>query len=270
MTTATRAAAAAAVPPAAGVPAPPPLPDDLEALLRRMRLPHMRRARPRSSPRPKPSGGTPPKSCGPCSPKRSPGGTSPPWPPAGHGPPSRPGRRSTPGTSTCPRSRPPPSPRCGPWNGWAGTRTSSSAGRPAPARPSCLRLSARRLSSQAGTSPGSPWSRSAPSSGGTGPTTPSPGRSPASCGPTSLPSTTSGCCPSTRRRRGPLPDRRRRLRAPQCRGQLESSPVRLRRAHAENPGHRYLTTVLWVSVTSMTARRVSAGQRRGRLIFLCP
>ena len=34
--------------------------------------------------------------------------------------------------------------------------------------------------------------------------------------------------------------------------------------------HRYLTTVLWVSVTSMTARRVSAGQRRGRLIFLCP
>ena len=43
MTTATRAAAAAAVPPAAGVPAPPPLPDDLEALLR---LPHIRRHAP--------------------------------------------------------------------------------------------------------------------------------------------------------------------------------------------------------------------------------
>ena len=46
MTTATRAAAAAAVPPAAGVPAPPPLPDDLEALLRRLRLPHIRRHAP--------------------------------------------------------------------------------------------------------------------------------------------------------------------------------------------------------------------------------
>jgi DNA replication protein DnaC len=46
VTTATRAAAAAAVPPAAGVPAPPPLPDDLEALLRRLRLPHIRRHAP--------------------------------------------------------------------------------------------------------------------------------------------------------------------------------------------------------------------------------
>src|SRR5216683_2877753 len=41
MTTATRA-----VPPAAGIPAPPPLPEDLEALLRRLRLPHIRRHAP--------------------------------------------------------------------------------------------------------------------------------------------------------------------------------------------------------------------------------
>ena len=34
-----------------------------------------------------------------------------------------------------------------------------------------------------------------------------------------------GLCPWTRRGRGPLPDRRRRLRAPQRRGQLESPPV---------------------------------------------
>ncbi len=46
MTTATRAAAPAAVPPTAGVPAPPPLPDDLETLLRRLRLPHIRRHAP--------------------------------------------------------------------------------------------------------------------------------------------------------------------------------------------------------------------------------
>jgi DNA replication protein DnaC len=46
VTTATRAAAPAAVPPTAGVPAPPPLPDDLETLLRRLRLPHIRRHAP--------------------------------------------------------------------------------------------------------------------------------------------------------------------------------------------------------------------------------
>jgi DNA replication protein DnaC len=45
MSTVTRDAVPAAVP-AAGVPAPPPLPDDLEALLRRLRLPHIRRHAP--------------------------------------------------------------------------------------------------------------------------------------------------------------------------------------------------------------------------------
>ena len=40
------ATAARAVPPAAGVPAPPPLPGDLETLLRRLRLPHIRRHAP--------------------------------------------------------------------------------------------------------------------------------------------------------------------------------------------------------------------------------
>jgi DNA replication protein DnaC len=45
VSTVNRAAAPAAVP-AAGVPAPPPLPDDLEALLRRLRLPRIRRHAP--------------------------------------------------------------------------------------------------------------------------------------------------------------------------------------------------------------------------------
>jgi hypothetical protein len=50
----------------AAAPAPPPLDDGLDQLLRRMRLPHMRRVAPRSSPRPRPGGGIPPRSCGPC------------------------------------------------------------------------------------------------------------------------------------------------------------------------------------------------------------
>ena len=43
MTTTTRPRPA---PPAAGVPAAPPLPDDVEALLRRLRMPHTRAAAP--------------------------------------------------------------------------------------------------------------------------------------------------------------------------------------------------------------------------------
>ena len=57
--------------------------------------------------------------------------------------------------------RRPPRPRCGPWNGSAGTRTWSSAARPAPARPSCSKPSARPPSKPGSTSPGSPWNSSA-------------------------------------------------------------------------------------------------------------
>ena len=128
----------------AAAPAPPPLDDGLDQLLRRMRLPHMRRIAPEVIATAKAQR----------------------WDPAEvlrallteevagrdrsslatrrkAGPRSPPGRRSTPGTSGCPRSRPRPRPRCGPWNGSAAARTSSSAGRPAPARRSCSKPSAR-------------------------------------------------------------------------------------------------------------------------------
>ena len=48
-----------------------------------------------------------------------------------------------------------------PWNGSAGTRTWWSAARPAPARHSCSKPSARPPSKPAATSPGSFWSNSA-------------------------------------------------------------------------------------------------------------
>ena len=41
------------------------------------------------------------------------------------------------------------------------------------------------------------------------------------------------------RRRGLLPARRRRLRTPLAGGQLEPAPVRVRRDHAQDPGHRH-------------------------------
>ena len=48
-----------------------------------------------------------------------------------------------------------------------------------------------------------------------------------------------GLLPVSRgRRRRLLPARRRRLRTPQPRGQLEPAPIRLRRDHAQDPGHR--------------------------------
>lgn len=45
-TTTTRTRASAVTPPVAGVPSAPPLPEDVEALLRRLRLPHIRRHAP--------------------------------------------------------------------------------------------------------------------------------------------------------------------------------------------------------------------------------
>ncbi len=74
----------------AATPAPPPLDAGLEQLLRRMRLPHMRRIPPRCSAR--------------CSPRKSPAGTDPRWPLAAPRPPSPPGRPSLPGTRTCDQS----------------------------------------------------------------------------------------------------------------------------------------------------------------------
>jgi DNA replication protein DnaC len=46
VSTTTRTKASTIVPAAAGIPVAPPLPDDLEQLLRRLRLPHIRRLAP--------------------------------------------------------------------------------------------------------------------------------------------------------------------------------------------------------------------------------
>ena len=131
-----------AMPPALGVPTAPPLPEDVEALLRRLRLPHIRHIR-RHAPEVvatakaqrwepvevlrrswvrRPSAGNVP---------RSQPGEQPPG--------SRPGRRSKPGRPRRPRSRPRPNRPCGPWSGSDAERTSSCVGHQGPGRRSCSR-----------------------------------------------------------------------------------------------------------------------------------
>ena len=92
-------------PPPAGMPTAPPLPDDLEALLRRLRMPHTRRRRPRSHRHRQVSTlGTSRSVAGPVHGRRSPGGTGPRWRPGGPGRPFRLGKRSTPGNPKRPPS----------------------------------------------------------------------------------------------------------------------------------------------------------------------
>ena len=61
-------------------PAPPPLDADLESLLRRMRLPHIRRAAPEVLATAKAQRWTPPRSCASCSQRKSRAGAAPRWP----------------------------------------------------------------------------------------------------------------------------------------------------------------------------------------------
>ena len=68
--------------PRVGIPTAPPLPEDLEALLRRLRLPHIRRHAPTSSRPRKPNGGNRSRSSAPCSAKKPPDGNAQRWLPA--------------------------------------------------------------------------------------------------------------------------------------------------------------------------------------------
>ena len=61
--------------------------------MRRMRLPYLRRPPPTCWPPPEPSGGTPPRCCASCSPRKSPAATPRPGGPAARPRPSRPARR---------------------------------------------------------------------------------------------------------------------------------------------------------------------------------
>ena len=182
--------------PTLGVPSAPPLPEDLQALLRRLRLPHIRAHPPRSSPPPRPNAGNRSRSSKPCSPTRPPDGNAPPWPPAAPlqaSPPGRPSRRGH--RRRRPRSPPRPSRPYAPWNGFTAGRTSSCAAPPGPVRRSCSRPSASTPSNTASRSPGSPSRTSGSCCAATEPTTPSPRPSPGSCEQTSSSSTTSDCSP---------------------------------------------------------------------------
>jgi hypothetical protein len=80
-------------------PQPPPLPDEVDRLLRRLRLPHIRKAGPRwSRPRSR-SAGSPPRSWACCSPRRPPAATGRRSRPAGGCRGCRPARPSTPASS---------------------------------------------------------------------------------------------------------------------------------------------------------------------------
>ncbi len=225
-------------PPVVGVPTAPPLSPDLEALLRRLRLPHVRRHAPDVLAAAKAQR----------------------WDPAevlrvllaeevsGRDRSALATRRAAaafptgktfaawqPEASSIP---PPHSRRCGPWSGSGGGRTSLSAARPEPGRRSCSKPSASKRSNAACTSPGSPWRTSGSSCGGTAPMTPSPKPSRGSCARTSWSSTTSACFPSP-----PTPPKASTgsstpLRETQRRRLEQPAPRRLRRAHAQDPRHR--------------------------------
>ena len=198
----------------AAAPAPPPLDDGLEQLLRRMRLPHMRRIAPEVLATAKAQRWDPAEVLRALLAEEVAGRDR---SVAGH--PPRPGRvphredlRRL-GRGRCPRSRPRPRPRCAPWNGSAGTRTWWSAARPAPARRSCSKPSARPPSKPASTSPGSPSSSSACWSAATAPTTPSPRPSARILRADLVVVDDIGLLPvGPDAAEGPLPPRRRRLR----------------------------------------------------------
>jgi hypothetical protein len=93
-------------------------------------------------PSPRRSGGTPPKCSAPCWPRRSSAGTAPRWPPAAPAPPShRPDHRRLGRAAVVHPAPPQAALRTLEWVGRH--KTSSSAARPAPARPSCSKRSAR-------------------------------------------------------------------------------------------------------------------------------
>ena len=98
--------------PTLGVPAAPPLPDDLEAVLRRLRLPHIRRHAPEVIATAKAQRWEPLEVLRALFAEEA-AGREPAAPPPG----SPPAKPSPPGTRPSPRSRRRPSRRCGPWSG---------------------------------------------------------------------------------------------------------------------------------------------------------
>ena len=111
-------------------PTPPPLDDALEALLRRMRLLHIRRAAPEVLATAKAQRWDPAEVLRVLLVEEVAGRTGPRWPPAGPGRRSPRGRPSRPGTRRPPRSPRRPRPRYAPWNGSAARKTWwSAAGR---------------------------------------------------------------------------------------------------------------------------------------------
>ena len=100
----------------AAAPAPPPLDAGLEQLLRRMRLPHMRRIAPEVLATAKAQRWDPAEVLrAPLAGEVAGRDRARRWPPAAPGPPSPPGRPSMPGTRTCRQSPTPPSRRCASW-----------------------------------------------------------------------------------------------------------------------------------------------------------
>jgi hypothetical protein len=172
---------AATVPPASGMPAPPPLAGELDALLRRLRLPHIRRAAPEVLATARAQRWEPAEVLRTLLAAEATGRERSSRATRRRRPGSRPARRSPPGTSRPPRSRPRPRPPCGPWRGSVAARTSWYAARQAPARRSSSRHSGRQRSRPAARSPGSRWSRWGRWCAATAPTTRSPRPSGGSC-----------------------------------------------------------------------------------------
>ena len=148
-------------PPPAGVPAAPPLPEDVHALLRRLRMPHTRAAAPEVLATARSQRWEPVEvlralfTAEVAGRDRSALATR----RARAAFPT--GRRSTPGN---PRPRPSRRRRSRPyepWNGCTARRTSSFAGRLGPGRHSCSKRSGSSPWNKACTSPGSPWKTSA-------------------------------------------------------------------------------------------------------------
>ena len=158
-------------------PAPPPLPDELDRLLRRLRLPYVRRAAPdviataqptlgtrRSPARPARRGGRRPRP-----------GDDPDAPPRLRAAGRQDVRRV--GPRRLRRSPRPPSTRCARWNGSTAPRSCASAGPAAPARATSSRRSAISRSTRARPSPGTRSRRSRYCCAATAPTTASTKRS---------------------------------------------------------------------------------------------
>jgi hypothetical protein len=173
----------------------PPLPPDLEDLLRRLRLPHIRRHAPEVVATAKAQRWEPAEVLKALFAEEVAGRERSALATRGPPPGSPPGRPSTPGSPSA-SSIPAPTQQALRTLEWVtGGRTSWCAGRRGPGRRSCSKPSASTPSSKASRSPGSPWKTSASCCAGTAPTTPSPRPSPGSCEPTSSSSMTSGCCP---------------------------------------------------------------------------